>query len=130
MALARMDYHVALTTIANFTCHMNLEESVAKPLFHFMREPVKCRLQLRPHTWTINAIHETLTLHSVLPVTLSVNTRNVSKTRRRREVVSSYSGKNETKLAQANPHRMSGGAKLSGNVCDLPLERATRDAIC
>lgn len=44
MALTRMDYHVALTTLANFTCHMNVEESMAYPLFHFMREPVKCRL--------------------------------------------------------------------------------------
>jgi hypothetical protein len=37
---------------------VNFKEPVTKPLFHFIREAVECRPQLRPHTWAINAIHE------------------------------------------------------------------------
>jgi len=69
MALARLDYHVALGTAACLTSHVNFKEPVTKPLFHFIREAVECRPQLRPHTWAINAIHELFPGKPILPVT-------------------------------------------------------------
>lgn len=49
MALARMDYHVALTTIADFTRHAKIEEPMSHPLLHLISDPIKCRLQLRTY---------------------------------------------------------------------------------
>jgi hypothetical protein len=50
---------------------------VTKPLFHFIREAVECRPQLRSQTWAINAIHELDP--PPLFVTLTVNTHRQSK---------------------------------------------------
>ena len=130
MALTRMDYHVALTTLANFTCHVNVEESVAYPLFHChcasrSSAACSCAPTLGPSTPFMDSYP-----HGLLPVTLSVNTRNSARQGGVARSCRVIQGRMRPKLAQANPHRVSGGAKLSGNVCDLPLEarRATRFA--